>query len=396
VRIAYLVNRYPAVSHSFIRREILAVEAAGATIDRFSIRNHGGSLPDAGDRSEAERTTVVMDQGALALLAAFLGLLIKAPGRTLHTLRVAIGMAGGTPKKLVRHLAYVVQAAWLVGRLKGIDHLHAHFGTNPAAVARFVHLLSGLPYSFTVHGPDEFDDPRGLDLAGKIADARMVMAISSFGRSQLMRWSAPGDWGKIVIVRCGIDRGFIADPTPVPDVPAFCCVARLSGQKGLPLLVQAASELAAEGVDFTLTLVGDGELRPDIERQIAARGLGDRIRLTGFCDGEAVRGHIAASRAMVLASFAEGLPVVIMEALALARPVVTTAIAGIPELVDDRCGWVIPAGSVAALKEALQDALDTPPERLATMGAVGRDRVLAQHDIAVIGQDMLALLEARP
>ncbi|MFW2829077.1 glycosyltransferase family 4 protein [Sphingomonas sp. ID0503] len=394
MRIAYLTNLYPAVSHSFIRREIIAVEAAGATVDRYSIRPNPGTLPDPTDQREKALTTVILTQGGAALLGAFLRTLFGKPARTIAALKAAISMGLGGPAKLFRHLIYLVEACWLARHLTDADHLHAHFGTNPAAVARLVHILTGLPYSFTVHGPDEFDDPRGLSLGAKIADARYVMAISSYGRSQLMRWSDPADWPKIVVARCGIDAGFITDPTPAPAAPNLCCVARLSAQKGLPLLIDAAAELAHEGVDFTLTLVGDGELRPQIERRIADQGLGHRIRLTGYCSGQEVRAHIAASRAMVLPSFAEGLPVVIMEALVLGRPVVTTAIAGIPELVDGECGWVVPAGSVDALKSAIRDALAADPQDLTRMGEIGRRRVLERHDAAAIGRDLVALFGA--
>jgi colanic acid/amylovoran biosynthesis glycosyltransferase len=386
LKLAYLVNRYPAVSHSFIRREILALEALGHEVLRFSLRAAPASLPDEADRSEAGKTRVVLAQGAVALIGATLALAFTRPGRFLTALETAVRMAGWglTPK--LRHLAYLVEACWIVRRLGDARHLHAHFGTNPAAVARLVHHLSGIPYSFTVHGPEEFDSPIGLALPAKIADAKAVVAISSFGRSQLMRWAPVGDWSKIAVVRCGVDAQFaeqgLAEATPPPPVtaPALCCVARLSAQKGLPLLIEAAGLLRASGIDFHLTLVGDGEMRAQVERMIAGRDLGDAITITGFLSAADVRAHILASRAMVLPSFAEGLPVVLMEALALGVPVVTTAIAGIPELVDSRCGWIVPAGSAEAIADAMAAALAADPTTLRTMGLVGRERVLAMHD----------------
>ena len=386
MRIAYLVNRYPAVSHSFIRREIEGVEAAGAEVLRFTIRPPGTDLPDGADRREAAQTTAIMGAGAAALLAAFGRRLMRDPLRTLSTLLFAVRLAGAHPDRILRHVAWLVQACWLLDHLAGVDHLHAHFGTNPASVALFARRLGGPPYSFTVHGPDEFDAPVALNLPTKIGEAAFVAAISSYGRSQLMRWSDPIHWPRIVIVRCGLDRSFLdAEPAADRRCDDFCAVARLSAQKGLPLLIDAVALLVRRGLDPRLTIVGEGELRPALERQIAAAGLGDRVALVGACDAAGVRGVLGSSRAMVLPSFAEGLPVVIMESLAVGTPVIVSGIAGTPELVDEGCGWVVPAGSVERLADAMADAIGATPERLAALGREGRRRVLAQHDAAANG-----------
>ena len=262
-------------------------------------------------------------------------------------------------------MAYLGEAAWLILRFRQhpVDHLHAHFGTNPATVARLARRLGGPPYSFTAHGPDEFDKPEALDLRGKVAEAQTAVAISSFGASQLMRWSDPADWRHIAIARCGVDAGFLAaTPVAAPTAPRFATVARLNGQKGLPLLVEAAALLKARGHDFRLDIAGDGELRGALERQIAEAGLSDNVHLVGTLDGAGVRRLIEDARVFVLPSFAEGLPVVIMEALALERPVIASAIAGTPELVDAGCGWLVPAGSAAAVADAMAAAIDASPE----------------------------------
>jgi glycosyltransferase involved in cell wall biosynthesis len=379
--IAYLVNHYPKVSHSFIRREILGLEEAGVEVRRFTLRAHDKDLPDPQDIIEATKTEVVLGQGAIRLLLATSGQLVRHPGRWFKALRVATAMGQGSPARILRQMAYLVEACWLAGRMQGIQHLHAHFGTNAAAVARLTHILSGVPYSFTVHGPEEFDGPLMLDLPGKIADARYAVAISSFGRSQLMRWTDPRDWGKLLVVRCGVDAMFAdAEPQPPCEARELSCVARLSGQKGIPLLIEAAALLKARGIDFRLTLVGDGEMRREIEQAIADKDLRDRVFITGYLPAEGVRAAVMASRAMVLPSFAEGLPVVIMEALALRTPVIVTQIAGTPELVDSQCGWLIPAGAIEPLADAMEAALAAPPETLRAMGEIGRARVLRQHD----------------
>ena len=399
MRIAYLINRYPAVSHSFIRREIRELEMLGAEIVRFTIRLPQNDLVDRDDLAERELTRPILGQGIAALLAAAFSSLLTHPGKAAGALAAALRMAGPEPRRIIRHLAYFAEAAWLAKRMRGerVDHLHAHFGTNPAAVARLAHRLSGIPYSFTVHGPDEFDAPVPLDLAGKIADAAAVVAISSYGRSQLMRWSAPHHWPKLAVVRCGLDRAFLDAPTSAPAAePNFCCVVRLSAQKGLPLLIDACAVLKSRGLRFTLTLVGEGELKGELQAQAARTGLEQEVRFVGACDAEGVRRHLVASKAFVLPSFAEGLPVVLMEALAMGRPVITTAIAGIPELVDEECGWLVPAGSVDALAAAMADALDIPIERLAAMGAVGKSRVGAMHSAKANAAELLHLFQPGP
>jgi len=285
-----------------------------------------------------------------------------------------------------------------VRRLGGlrVEHLHAHFGTNPAAVAAIAHAWGGPPFSFTVHGPDEFDAPVSLSLRAKIEAASFVAAISDYGQSQLMRWSSPDDWAKMGVVRCGLDRDFLnATPSLVQaDSTEFLCVGRLSAQKGLPLLIAACDRLRAGEERFTLTIVGDGEMRDWLQADIARRNLGATIALVGIRTAAEIRDHLERCRAFVLPSFAEGLPVVIMEALALRRAVISTAIAGIPELVDDSCGWLIPAGSEEALADAMRAALHASSDELSAKGAVGRERVQRMHDVDINAALLLERLAA--
>ena len=383
MRLAYLCNLYPAVSHSFVRREIEAVERAGHQVHRFSIRRPRADLKDPADQREAGRTEVVLGQGGRLLLAALI-LTVTRPIWTLRAIGAARKLSSSGLRAKIRHAAYWLEAAWLVRRVEalGVEHVHAHFGTNPAAVAAIIRAWGGPPFSFTVHGPDEFDAPITLSLPAKIGSASFVAAISSYGQSQLMRWSSPEDWRKIGLIRCGLDRDFLdAKPKPVAaNSTEFVCVARLSPQKGLPLLIAACERLRASGARLSLTIIGDGEMRTALEADIARRNLGDVITLAGVRTSAEIREHLNGCRAFVLPSFAEGLPVVIMEALALERPVISTAIAGIPELVDEGCGWLIPAGSEDALVDAMSVALHCSAEELAAKGAVGRERVWQMHD----------------
>jgi colanic acid/amylovoran biosynthesis glycosyltransferase len=384
-RVAYLINQYPKVSHSFIRREILALERQGLIVLRIALRGWDGELADPEDARERNRTRYVLRDGLGALAAAVVRTAVSAPARFAGALGLALRMSRRSDRALPYHLAYFAEACRLLPWLRefGATHVHAHFGTNSAEIAMLVRALGGPPYSFTVHGPEEFDKPEALELGEKIRRAAFVVAISSYGRAQLMRWAAYADWPKIEVVRCGVDHAFHDVPAvPVPAAGRLVCVGRLCEQKGQVLLVEAMARLAARGIACELVLAGDGEMRGEVEAAIARHKLESRIRITGWLDANRVRDEILAARALVLPSFAEGLPVVIMEALALRRPVVTTFVAGIPELVrDGENGWLVPAGDVEALARAMEHALSGPPADLDRMGEAGRSLVLERHSV---------------
>ncbi len=384
MRIAYLINQYPKTSHAFIRREIAALESRGIIVDRMSIRRVKETLVEPEDRAEQSRTTTLLDRGLLKLAFATLAVFISCPIKSLRCLLGAIRLAKHSDRGFLRHLAYVAEAC-LLKRLTAASkasHIHAHFGTNSAAVAMLCHLLDGPSYSFTVHGPEEFDRPDALHLGDKIHHASFVVAVSEFGHSQLMRWCKMSDWPRIHVIRCGVDRSYLAVPLERPaTAPRLVCVGRLCEQKGQLLLVQAARLLADDGINFELVLAGDGPLRAEIENAINDRGLAGRVRITGWLSGEQVKNEIQHARALVLPSFAEGLPVVIMEALALGRPVLSTYVAGIPELViPGDNGLLVPAGNVEMLAGAMKTILQISPTDLVAMGTRGRQRVVESHD----------------
>jgi len=383
MRVAYLVNHYPMVSLTFIRREIRALEAQGVLVDRFSIRPWHDKVVDPADREELAKTRCILSEGAIGLLAAVLLVLFTRPLRFAAMLRLALRVTPGSDRSLLMHLAYLAEACVLLRWLQqaGSEHLHAHFATNPAEVAMFCKGLGGPPYSFTVHGPEEFDRAIGLGYAEKIRQAKFVVAISEFCRSQLYRWSEYRDWSKIKIVRCGLDRSLLGPPPPLKPGSRLVCVGRLCEQKGHMILLEAAAQLKTEGLAFELVLVGDGEMRAQLAALIAELGLAGQVRITGWISNERVREEILAASGLVLPSFAEGLPVVIMEAMALGRPVISTYIAGIPELVrDGENGWLVPPGDAAALANAMRAALTAQPAWLQQLAAQGRAMVEARHD----------------
>lgn len=387
LRVAYFVNQYPKVSHSFIRREILALERQGVEVIRFALRGWDADLVDEEDKSEQACTRYVLGNGGFVLIAAMLRTALSSPVRFLSALRLAAQMGRRSERPMPIHLVYLAEACRLLRWLResGANHVHAHFGTNSAEVAMLANELGGPPYSFTAHGPEEFDKPQFIGLGEKIRRSAFVVAISSYGRSQLYRWAGHEHWQKVRVVHCGLERAFHeVVPVPVPDAPRLVCVGRLCEQKGQLLLIEAAGRLAEKGIDFELVLAGDGEMRGELEAMIERYGLQNQVRITGWVSAERVREEILAARGLVLPSFAEGLPVVIMEAMALRRPVLTTYVAGIPELVrDGEEGWLFPAGSVAELARAMETFLATAPVELASMGEVAYRRVLERHDIDI-------------
>ena len=398
LRVAYLVNQYPKVSHSFIRREILALERQGIAVERFAVRASGEKLPDAADRAETERTRYLLQHGLGGVLGAALAMAVSRPARFARALGLALTMWRRSQRTLFHHLAYLAEACRLVQWTDAarVDHLHAHFGTNPAEVAMLARELGGPPFSFTVHGPEEFDSPAALGLGEKGRRAAFVVAVSSFGRSQLLRWLPSADWPKAQVVHCGLEPAFHRGaPAAAQAAPRLVCVGRLCEQKGQLLLVQAAKRVVAAGRPLELVLAGDGEMRAEIEALIDRLGLREHVRITGWIANDRVREEILGARALVLPSFAEGLPVVIMEAMALRRPVITTFVAGIPELVQaGECGWLVPAGDVDGLSRAMVDALAAPVEVLARMGEAAHARVLARHDVDTEAAKLAALFAA--
>jgi colanic acid/amylovoran biosynthesis glycosyltransferase len=384
LQIAYLINQYPMVSHSFIRREIHALERLGVVVRRVAVRGWEGQLADPQDVQERTRTRFLLQQGVTGLIGPLLRAAVASPARFYRAFALALRCARGSDKSLPHHLVYLGEACLLLEWLKEwqTQHVHAHFGTNGTQVAMLAHCLGGPTFSFTVHGPEEFDRPQALALGEKVRRSAFVAAISSFGSSQIFRWVDHGQWPKVHVVHCGLEQAFHAGAAPVaPAAPQLVCVGRLCEQKGQLLLMEAAALLKQRGLAFTLVLAGDGEMRAEVEAMIARHGLYDRVRITGWISSAQVRQELLAARALVLASFAEGLPVVIMEAMALRRPVISTFIAGIPELVrPGQSGWLVPAGDVQQLADAMQQCLETADDVLARMGEAARARVLERHD----------------
>lgn len=384
-RIAYFINQYPKVSHSFIRREILALERLGFEVQRIALRGWDAEVVDKEDQTEQGKTRYVLQGGVSGLAWSLLLTLCTRPISFCKALSMALKLGRRADRPWPYHLIYLAEACRILPWLAkfGASHVHAHFGTNSTEVVMLARVLGGPSYSFTVHGPEEFDKPEFIKLREKVRYAAFVVAISSYGRSQLYRWVDYDDWHKVKVVHCGLESAFHQVPAaPIPQAPRVVCVGRLCEQKGQLLLVNAISRLRQRGIAIELVLAGDGEMRGEIEACIKKLKLQECVSITGWISSDQVREQILNARALVLPSFAEGLPVVIMEAMALRRPVLTTYVAGIPELVrPGEGGWLFPAGDIDALASTLDEFLAVPHEMLERMGESAHIRALKQHSI---------------
>jgi len=384
---AYLVSRYPAVSHTFILREVEALRRQGFVIETASI-NRPDQQPNempAREREEAVRTYYVKAHGVAGALAAHAIALWQRPRAWLAGLVYALRLGGTDLRRIALGVGYFTEAL-MVGRwmrANGLPHLHVHFATAAANVGLCVKKVFGTSLSLMIHGPDEFDDVRGQSLAEKIARADFLFCIGSFARSQAMRLSDPAHWRKIDVARLGVDPAHYAPPPARRSEGPFhvLCVGRLVAAKGQHVLIDAARRLVAGGHDLRVTLVGTGPDETGLRAAIATAGLQAHIRLTGALNQDEVRRLYGEADAFVLPSFAEGIPVVLMEAMASGVPCVTTRITGIPELIrSDEEGLLVAPSDADALAAAIARLIDDPGLR-ARIGAAARLRVDADYHL---------------
>lgn len=400
-RIAYLAGEYPAVSHTFILREVAALRAQGLDVVTCSVRrtgpeHHRGAV----ERAEAAATFNLLEtaRNPRRLIGAQVAAL-KSPRRYLRTLRKAWSMRGPGFRASLYQLFYFLEATVLARHLaqQGVTHLHSHFAQASGTVALLAARLAGLPFSFTLHGPADFTDPKLWRLDAKIADAVFVACISHYCRSQAMLASPVRDWHRLHIVHCGVEPARYDGP-PAPERGSgggLLFVGRLAAAKGVPVLIEAMPRIRAAHPDACLTLIGDGPDRSGLQDQVRRLNLSDAVRFAGYKSQDEVALALARTAVFVLPSFAEGVPVVLMEAMAARRPVVATRIAGIPELVEDGVsGRIVPPGDGAALGDAVCDILSAP-DRAAAMGEAGRSKVEAEFDIANEAGKLAALFRAQ-
>lgn len=383
--IAYLTSEYPKVSHTFILREIEALRDLGLEVVTCSTRKPPVSLFKGRREQEAHGSTFYVIDTARRrpdrLIAAHLGWLARRPGGWLQALALAWKIRQPGVKATLWHLFYFLEAGLLADHLRrrGVVQLHNHFSNPSCSVAMLAALIADIPFSFTAHGPEEFFHPYENALSEKVARARFVAAISYFCRSQLMLFSAPEHWNRIAIVHCGIEPDNYGQTPRESFGKRVLFIGRLAPVKGGPLLLEAFARALKVHPDATLTVVGDGTERPALEAQAARLGLGEAVIFAGYRTQEQVAEHLAQSDMLVLPSFAEGVPVVLMEAMASRIPTIASRVAGVPELVrDGETGFVTPPGDLDTLSDRLI-RLMSDPDLCRQMGEAGRAVVEAEH-----------------
>lgn len=385
--IAYLSSEYPAVSHTFIFHEIRLLRQNGITIATFSVnRPHRPDVMSHDERLDAAQTVYLKTKNLLRVLGAQWRVLRSAPSGWLRMLKAALGLVVSGPRSPFLAAAYFAEAVLLIDGMTsaGVEHVHVHFA-NPAATVAMLASRSGrISYSMSVHGPDSFFNVERDLIADKVRHAVFVRCISHFCRSQLMRLLPHEVWPKLHIVRCGIDTdAFPPVPPRNPEnVPTLLCVGRLTPAKGQHLLIQAVADLVAAGRTVRLLLVGDGPDRSSLERLTDDTGMRDHVRFTGAVSLDTVQQYYREADIFVLPSFAEGVPMVLMEAMCMELAVVSTRIAGIPELIEHGTnGLLTAAGDQAGLTEALRTLLDAPGLRR-EFGSRGRATVQQHYNLS--------------
>ncbi len=361
-RVAYLTSRYPAVSHTFIRREVLALRRRGLEVVTFSVRALSPTAEwSPMDVQEWETTESILPTSLGKLLQAHGRCFSKSPLRYVRTWWRALRVRPPGLRALLWSQFYFAEAVLLADRLRqlGVTRLHCHFANAGAEVGALAAFCLDLPWSVTVHGSADFTGPPAITLAAKLDFAEFVAFASFFGRAQALRLGNPSAEKRFLVVRCGVDPGELGEPRTdwaVSGTFRFLTVCRLSPEKGLFGVLQAIQILRQAGMDVTWQLVGDGPLRSEIAAEVRRRHLDRAVELSGTVTGSKLADCYRTCDGFVLGSFLEGVPVVLMEAMTLGLPVVAPRVAGVPELVEhQQSGLLFTPSDFGELAERMKE-----------------------------------------
>jgi colanic acid/amylovoran biosynthesis glycosyltransferase len=387
IRLGYLVSRYPAISHTFILREVLELRRRGMEIEVASINDPDRDFATltTAEQTEAAHVFYVKKCGIAGALVAFLAFAVRYPVSLCAGMFEAVRLARFDLFKLTLAFCYLIEAVLLAGwmKRKQLRHLHVHFATPAATVALLLSRIRPVSISLTVHGPDEFYNTAEYFLVDKIKAARFICTIGMFARSQLMLLSAAEHWHKFEVVPLGVSASqFIPVARPAKQKPfEILCVGRLVPAKGQHILLQAVAKLRAQGRRVQLRLVGDGPARASLLAETEKLDLSEWVRFEGNVNADLICSLYEAADAFALASFAEGIPVVLMEAMAMQIPCVATCVSGIPELIrHDIDGLLVSPSDAEALAGALARLMDDAALR-SRLAESGRRRVLNSYDL---------------
>ena len=380
-KLAYLVSHYPAISHTFIFNEISQLRKEGFEISTASVNacdRPASQLPEL-EQAEQIGTFYVKPSGGLKALQAVTFTMVRHPLRVLRGLIFTMRLRG-TPKRFFYFIEALMIGAWM--KKRDLSHLHVHFGMAAATAGMIVAKTFPVTFSLTIHGPDEFYEVSKFYLEEKVAAARFVCCIGSFARSQLMKISPSEQWHKLKVVPLGVDPLKFAPLRRPATLPfEILCIGRLVPAKGQHILVSAVKRLIEEKRDVRLRLLGDGPERRSLEQRIVDEGLTGHVILEGAVNQDRIPGFLKNADVFALASFAEGIPVALMEAMAAEIPCVSTMITGIPELIRNEIdGLLVSPSDEEAMAEALRRLMDQPELRR-RLGRAGRLRVIDRYNL---------------
>lgn len=386
-RLAYLLSRYPAVSHTFFLKEVLGLRQLGFEIETASVNPPDRPIPQLppAEAEEAARTFCLKQCGLADILLVLVTVTFARPGVALRGIKAAMSLGGWDLYRKAYAFFYLIEA-FLLGRWmqkRGLNHLHVHFGGPVSTVAMLTAEAWKLHYSLTIHGPEEFYEVEASYLPRKIEQASFVFCISDFCRSQLMKYCDPAHWGKMQVVRLGVDTEEFKPVAREAASPIqIVCVGRLVPAKGQHILLRAFSSLRSKGHAAHLTLIGDGPDRASLEREATELGLTPSTTFCGALNHDQTLERIAQADIFALASFAEGIPVALMEAMAMGIPCVSTNITGIPELIRDHVdGLLVAPSSVEAFAAAMESLVADSALRK-QFGASARARVVESYNLS--------------
>lgn len=389
MRLGFLTGQYPRATDTFIQREVAMLRSLGYHVQTFSIRKPPATENVSAEVEAIRRSTIYLLPPA-NLLRAHLTQLFSSPKRYLSALSLAIRTCPPGFRALLRQAAYFAEAAMLARLMRkhSLSHLHNHFSDSSCSVAAIAAELGGFTFSFTMHGPSEFLEPRLWWIDEKVRRALFVNCISHFCRSQAMLFSPVDCWDKLMIVHCGVEPDLFELRQHTGRGKKLLFVGRLAAAKGLPILLDALAKLD----DVSLEIAGDGPDRLMLIEQARRLGISERVHFLGYQSQAQVRDLLKQADIFVLTSFAEGVPVVLMEAMAAGVPVITTRIAGIPELVEDgKSGLLISPGDAGATAAAIHQLVEDPSLRT-RLATAGRRKVEQEFDIGAEARRFAAIL----
>jgi colanic acid/amylovoran biosynthesis glycosyltransferase len=384
MRVAYLTGTYPRATDTFIQREVSSLRDRGVSVQTFAVRRPSDShIVGEEQIRERENTLYLLPANLFLLLWNHLFLFSTAPGRYIRSIALALKTSQPGLKGFAYQIFYFLEAGLLSHQMKRLEiqHLHNHLGDSSCTVAMLASALSGISYSFTLHGPYIFYEPYRWALKEKIINAKFVACISYFCRSQAMYFSPLEAWEHLPIVHCGVDPTLFQPVTHDKVGRKLLSIGRISAAKGFPILLESMVEIKKSFPDAYLTIIGDGEDRQTLEKMAQDLGLGEQVTFAGYQSQASVRNFFQQTDIFVLPSFAEGVPVSLMEAMAAGVPVVSTKIAGIGELVEeDVSGYLVSPGDSQILAEKIICLLESADLR-AAFGRAGREKVIQEFNL---------------